>query len=47
MYILEHRPIADALEKDVDIVVVGRTVDSALALGPLLYEYKWKKMIST
>ena len=39
---LGARPIADALEKDVDIVVVGRTVDSALALGPLLYEYKWK-----
>jgi len=39
---LGARPIADALEKDVDIVVVGRTVDSALALGPLLHEYKWK-----
>jgi hypothetical protein len=39
---LGAQPIADALEKGVDIVVVGRTVDSALALGPLLYEYKWK-----
>ena len=39
---LGAQPIADALEKNVDIVVVGRTVDSALALGPLLYEYKWK-----
>ena len=39
---LGAQPIADALEKNVDIVVVGRTVDSALALGPLLYEFKWK-----
>ncbi|MDG2458657.1 MAG: acyclic terpene utilization AtuA family protein, partial [Alphaproteobacteria bacterium] len=31
---LGAQPIADALEKNVDIVVVGRTVDSALALGP-------------
>ncbi|MDA0763347.1 MAG: DUF1446 domain-containing protein [Proteobacteria bacterium] len=38
---LGAQPIADALEKGADIVVVGRSVDSALALGPLIYEYKW------
>ncbi len=35
-------PIADALSEDVDIVIVGRSVDSALALGPLIHEFKWK-----
>ena len=40
---LGAQPIADALAKDVDIVIVGRTVDSALALGPLMYEYGWKQ----
>ena len=40
---LGAQPIADALAKDVDIVIVGRTVDSALALGPLIYEYDWKQ----
>ena len=40
---LGAQPIADALAKDVDIVIVGRTVDSALALGPLIYEYGWKQ----
>ena len=39
---LGAKPIANALEKGADIVIVGRTVDSALALGPLIYEYKWK-----
>ncbi len=34
--------IADALSKDVDIVIVGRTTDSALVLGPLMYEFNWK-----
>ena len=40
---LGAQPIADALSKDVDLVIVGRTVDSALALGPLIHEYQWKK----
>ena len=40
---LGAQPIADALANDVDIVIVGRTVDSALALGPLIYEYGWKQ----
>mgnify|MGYP003319236265 CR=1 FL=1 len=30
------------MDKDVDIVIVGRSVDSALALGPLIHEFKWK-----
>ena len=34
-------PIANALKKDVDIVIVGRSVDSALALGPLIHEFDW------
>jgi hypothetical protein len=33
--------LRQALAKNVDIVIVGRTVDSALALGPLIHEFKW------
>ncbi|XP_015771636.1 PREDICTED: uncharacterized protein LOC107349951 [Acropora digitifera] len=35
-------PIARALELGADVVVTGRCVDSALALGPLMYEFGWK-----
>ncbi|KAK2567860.1 hypothetical protein P5673_007744 [Acropora cervicornis] len=35
-------PIAGALELGADVVVTGRCVDSALALGPLMYEFGWK-----
>ncbi|PFX16875.1 uncharacterized protein LOC111341614 [Stylophora pistillata] len=35
-------PIARALELGADVVVTGRCVDSALALGPLIYEFGWK-----
>ncbi|XP_013790747.1 uncharacterized protein LOC106474603, partial [Limulus polyphemus] len=34
-------PIARALERGADIVVTGRCVDSALALGPLMHSFKW------
>lgn len=33
-------PIVRALELGADVVVTGRCTDSALALGPLMYEVK-------
>lgn len=33
--------VAKALAQDVDIVLVGRTTDSALVLGPLIHEFGW------
>ena len=34
-------PIVRALELGADVVVTGRCTDSALALGPLMYEVKY------
>ena len=38
---LGARPIRAALDLGADIVLTGRCVDVALALGPLMYEFDW------
>jgi len=35
------RPIAEALAAGAEMVITGRVVDSALALGPLMHEFGW------
>jgi hypothetical protein len=36
-------PIAAALDAGAEVVVTGRVVDSALALGPLIHEFGWDR----
>jgi len=36
-------PVVEALRQNVDIVILGRCADSALALGPLLHEFGWAR----
>lgn len=36
-------PVAAALDTGADVVITGRVVDPALALGPLIHEYGWDR----
>lgn len=38
---LGGKPVAEALAAGADVVVTGRVVDSAVVIGPLLYEFGW------
>lgn len=36
-------PIAEALGTDADVVITGRCADAALALAPMIAEFRWKE----
>jgi hypothetical protein len=35
-------PLAEALDQGAEIVVTGRCADAALAMGPMIHEFKWR-----
>ncbi|HKX32906.1 MAG TPA: acyclic terpene utilization AtuA family protein [Blastocatellia bacterium] len=35
-------PIAEALDREAQIVITGRCTDTGLTLGPLMHEFKWR-----
>ena len=36
-------PIVEALQKDAQIIITGRTTDTGLTLAPMIYEFGWGK----
>lgn len=40
---LGARPIKEALDRGADVVITGRTTDTAQFLGPVLHEFRWRE----
>jgi hypothetical protein len=36
------RPLVEALQQDAQIIITGRTTDTALTYAPMIYEFGWK-----